>query len=172
MSEIELTEQQRQAIQAARGAPVAVVDLVTGQRYVLVTQGQSERTRSTTDGHSERSAPAATDAPSAPAAEPVQRYRLRDLPTPAEVAEEAKRWCKLRGGSRREVEEQFKLQYYFGGQEIYKVRTHEGPVVVPIPQRYRDTPGLRYVLLTAEERSSACYTIPSRFNDTIHEILM
>ena len=43
-----------------------------------------------------------------------------------------------------------------GGQEIDEVR--EGPVVVPIPERYRDTPDLRYVLLTPEERPRACAT--------------
>ena len=68
-------------------------------------------------------------------------------PTPIEVAEDAERWCKKYdwGGkaSRPGVEEQLKLQYYYGGQAIYLLRSPEGPVVLPIPERYRNTPDLR-----------------------------
>ena len=68
-------------------------------------------------------------------------------------------------------EEQFKLQYYFGGKSIYTLRSPEGMVVVPIPERLRGTPGLRYLLLTPEERTRACRTFPPPWDDDVAEIL-
>jgi hypothetical protein len=110
-----------------------------------------------------------------PGEEASVRVRLRDLATPSEVTEEAERWCKkyLWPGRKRrqEVEEQLKLQYYYGGQSIYLLDTPEGTVVVPIPERHKDTPGLRYILLTAEERPHACLTVPSPWRDTDSEIM-
>jgi hypothetical protein len=104
-----------------------------------------------------------------------ERVRLRDLPTPPAVSAEAQRWCRKDGWwgqkRRREVEEQFKLQFYFGGQAIYLLETPEGPVVIPIPERDKDTPDLRYGLLTPEERPRACLTVPSRWQDADSEIL-
>jgi hypothetical protein len=175
MIEIELTIEQRRVLQAGPSRPVDVVDPATRQRYVLLAREQYERVRSLVEGSSGQAPPpAASAAPSPEQGEPP-RVRLRDLPTPAEVAEDAERWCKKYdwGGkaSRRGVEEQLKLQYYYGGQAIYLLRSPEGPVVLPIPERYRNTPDLRYVLLTAEERSRASSTIPPRWRDTISEIL-
>ena len=66
------------------------------------------------------------------------------------MAEAAERWCKKYGWGAKEVTDELKLQYYFGGQSIYLLRSPEGTIVVPIPECYRGTPDLRYVLLTAE----------------------
>lgn len=46
MTSIELTDQQRQALQAEQGKPVDVVDPATKQRYVLLAHEQYERVRS------------------------------------------------------------------------------------------------------------------------------
>ena len=59
----------------------------------------------------------------------------------------------------------------FGGKG-YLVRTPEGLVVIPIPERHRNTPDLRSVLLTPDERSRACFDVPSRWRDTASEILL
>lgn len=60
--------------------------------------------------------------------------KLRELPTPAEVAVEVDRYCKKLGLTRKRyrqgVEDDLKLQYYFGGQYVGFLRTDEGPVVV------------------------------------------
>lgn len=45
MTEIELTDAQRQALQAEQGKPVDVVDPATRQRYVLLAREQYERVR-------------------------------------------------------------------------------------------------------------------------------
>ena len=49
--------------------------------------------------------------------------------------------------------------------------TPEGPLVVPIEDRYQDTPDLRYLLLTPEERTEAVLTFPPRWRDAASEIL-
>ena len=45
MTEIELTDAQRQALQAEQGKPVDVVDPATQKRYVLLAREQYERVR-------------------------------------------------------------------------------------------------------------------------------
>ena len=45
MTEIELTDAQRQALQAEQGKPVDVVDPATRRRYVLLAHEQYERVR-------------------------------------------------------------------------------------------------------------------------------
>jgi hypothetical protein len=100
----------------------------------------------------------------------VVRVRLRDLPIPPEVIEDVNYWYTRTGGGgkkrRQEIEEEFKLQYYFGGQAIYVMSSAEGTVVIPIPECLSGTPDLRYFLFTAEERQRVCSTVPSRWNGT------
>lgn len=168
MTEIQLTEVQSQAVQARQGKPVDLVDPATQRRYVLIERERYERVRELM----EHGLPA-TDftSPCASKEKSPERVRLRDLPTPPEVLDEAERCCNRFAWNRQEVVDQLKLQYYYGGQVIYRVRSAEGPVIVPVPERLRDTPDLRYVLLTPEERPSACLEVPSPWRDTISEIL-
>ncbi len=100
----------------------------------------------------------------------VPRVRLSDLPTPPEIVAEAKRWCARYSWNQRDVEEELKMQYYFGDQEIYLLSTSDGPVVVAIPDRLRGTPGLRYLLFTPQERDHVVFTVPSRWNDTESQV--
>jgi hypothetical protein len=106
--------------------------------------------------------------------EGAARVRLCELSTPAEIVDDAARWCTKYGWfgmqCRHEVEEQLKLQYYYGGQAIYVVSSTEGTIIIPIPERFKDTPELRYVLLTAEERRDACLTVPPCWRTTDSEI--
>jgi hypothetical protein len=180
MAEIELTDAQRQALQAERGKPVAVVDPATQQRFVLLAREQYERVRSLLEGAPEKPPPAPVlpPGPSEGKEEP-RRVRLRDLPTPPEVVEEMKRWRRKHGwgwgwgwkAHRQAAEEQFMLQYYFGGQEVFVLPTPEGTVVVPIPECYKDAYDLRSILFTPEERPHACMTVPEPWDDTVHQIL-
>jgi hypothetical protein len=176
---IELTDQQEQT--AKQGRPVEVVDPASGRAFVIVNRDLYERLRSSLERSSQQGSseqgpppPVLPAAPSPGEGEPV-RVRLRDLPNPPDMVEAAERLCKKYGWwgkqGRREVEEQLKLQYYYGGQALYILRTTEGPVIVPIAQRYKDTPDLRYVLLTAEERPRASFTVPPRWRDAANEIL-
>ena len=77
----------------------------------------------------------------------ARRVKLRSLPMPPEVAQEVKKHCRQLGVWRRkyvrEVENDLMLQYYFGGQDVYLLPTAEGPVIIPIPERQRETPDLR-----------------------------
>jgi hypothetical protein len=168
MNEIELTDVQRQALQARQGKAVDLVDPTTQQRYVLLAQEHYERVRTLM----EQDMPPAVSSPvSTTQEEQPARVRLRDLPTPPEVLDEVERCCKKYAWNRQEVEEQLKLQYYYGGQAVYRVRSSEGSIIIPIPERYRDTPDLRYVLLTPQERSCACLEIPTPWRETTSEIL-
>jgi hypothetical protein len=172
MTEIELTDVQRQALHAERGKPVDVVDPATQQRYVLLAREQYERVRSLLEGGPSQAPTAGVTPGGAPAsAAQPRRIRLRDLPTPPEVVDETERWCRRYGWGRRGVEEQLKLQYYYGGQAVYVLRMPEGPVVIPIEDRFRDTPDLRSVLLTPEERPLAVLDCPPPWHDTVSQIL-
>jgi hypothetical protein len=168
---IELNEQQEQALQ--QGRMVEIIDPAARHVYVLMAPERREAVPPppVCEPKEDVSATGFPAPPSGPGDLSVPRVRLRDLPMPPEVIEEAKKWCKKNRRDRRNTEEELQLQYYFGGQAIYVVRTKDGSVVIPIVERYRGTEGLRYVLLTPKERSEACYTIPSRWNDDVSEIL-
>jgi hypothetical protein len=168
---LELTTQQEQAVQ--QGRPVEVVEPTSRRTFVVMARELYERVRSLLEGGPPQDKPApvapAAVPPVAPAAdlEEARRIRLRELPTPPEVTQEVEQYCKKYHWNRREIEDQLKLQYYFGGQAIYVVRTPDGPLVIPIEGRFRDMADLRYVMLKPEERSEACYTVPSPWHDTV-----
>jgi hypothetical protein len=173
---IELTDQQEQAIK--QGRPVEVVDPTSKRTLVVMARELYERARSFLEGSPEPASPAPVAPPAAaPAAtssegDEPRRIRLRDLPTPPEITQEVEQYYKKYRWDRRQTEQELKLQYYFGGQALYVLRSPEGPVVIPIQGRYLDMADLRYVMLKPEERDHACYTVPSRWHDTIAEILM
>ena len=66
---------------------------------------------------------------------------------------------------------QLPLTLFDEGQAAYIVDTPAGPIVIPITAEYKDTPDLRYVLLTPEARPHACLTVPPRWRDTDSELL-
>jgi|GEM_PF-4668627 len=167
---IELTEEQRRALQAEAGRPLAVVDPATKQAYVIVALEKYERVRSLFEGAEQSSQ--LTPSPVSSPFQAEKRVRLHDLSTPPEVVAETERCCQRYGWKRQQVEEELKLQYYYGGQAIYVLPTSEGPVVVPITERYKNTPDLRHILFTPEERSLACLEIPSRWREQDSEILI
>ena len=107
-----------------------------------------------------------TNKPSAPPGKPL-RQRIRDLPTPPEVAEAAKAYCKRLGfwgkKARLEMEEQMKLQHYYAGKWIKCMWTDEGPVVVAAAEDLSDPLfDEQLSFLTPEERRSAqLWCLPS-----------
>jgi hypothetical protein len=176
MAAIELTDAQRQALHAEQGTPIEVVDPATQQRYVLVAREQYERLRSLMEGGAQPPSSPSSPAPATTAEIKPMRQRVRDLPLPAAVAAEAQRYCKRLGlwgaASRRQMEEQMKLQHYYGGKWIAYLRTEEGPVVVAAADSLRE-PSFDQQLsfLTADERRSALIDSPSRLFDDQSEIL-
>jgi hypothetical protein len=175
---IHLTEQQRQAVEARHGEPVEVVDPVTNRVYVLVGMETYERVRSLLESSPERASAAGSPpvtASSAGERKPL-RQRVRELPLPPEVAAEAKRYCKRLGlwgaKSRRQMEEQMKLQHYYGGRWIAELLTDQGIVVVAAAESLND-PVLDQQLsfLTAEERRSVRFESPTQLFDQESEVL-
>jgi hypothetical protein len=171
----ELTDQQVRAVK--QGHPVEVVDSASECTFVVVAREAYGRVPPLVEGNLVQG-PSPPTAPTASAEreEAAVRVRLDDLATPAEVTAETEEWCKKYGWrgktSRHAVEERLKLQYYYGGQGVYLLPTPAGLVVVPIPERYKDTPDLRYVLLSAEERLHATLEFPAPWQDTTSEILI
>ncbi|HEV3258862.1 MAG TPA: hypothetical protein VG013_18475 [Gemmataceae bacterium] len=177
MTPIELTDEQRQAVRAQQGQPVEVIDLATGQHYVLFAREQYERVRWLLErGASARSlAPAAATAgPDGAEGQPM-RVRIRELLTPPEVVAEAEQHCRKLGLTRRNlrqgIEDELKLQYYFGGKYVGFLRTEEGPVVVAAGRLDSAEFDRQLGALTEEERRRVMLDVPSVWNDTVSEIL-
>jgi hypothetical protein len=176
MISIELTDAQRQAVEAEPGRPVQVVDPATKQRYVLLAREQYERVRSLLVGSAEAASSPASPAAGPPSEGRPYRQRVRDLPLPPAVAAAAQRYCQRLGlwgaKSRREMEEQMKLQHYYGGTWIAYLRTDEGPVVVGSAASLSD-PAFDQQLsfLTADERRGLILESPVRLFDQESELL-
>jgi len=159
---IALTPEQWQA--AAQGEPVRVVDPSTQNAFVVVRAEVFERLAGAMK----------PPAIAAPGPQPL-RQRIRDLPLPPEVAAEAARFGKRigfwRAKDRRQLEEQMKIQHYYGGQWIAYLRSDEGPVVVAAAEDLNDSLfDQQLSFLTAEERRSALIDRPSRLFDNESEI--
>src|SRR5260370_31569077 len=72
-----------------------------------------------------------------PSPTPEGRIWLRDLPVPAEMLPYIEDYCKgcwfwERAKRRRRIEEDLKLQYYFGGHEVYYLATPKGRAVIQV----------------------------------------
>jgi hypothetical protein len=167
MTPVVLTDEQRQALQAERGNPVEVVDPATQERYVLLTREQFERLNPP---------PAPATAAGGPRGGKPLRQAIRDLPLPPEVAAEAIRYCKRlglwRARYRRQMEEQMKLQHYYGGLWIAYLRTDVGSVVVAAAESLNDPLfDEQLSFLTPEERRAAVIDSPPQLFDEQSAIL-
>ena len=70
------------------------------------------------------------------------------------------------------MEEQMKLQHYYGAKWIAYLRTNEGPVVVAAAESLNDPVfDLQLGFLTPEERRGAHITSPVRLLDDESELL-
>lgn len=98
MTEIELTDVQRQALQAEHGRPVDVVDPGTQQRYVLIAREQFERVRSLLE-----ELPPSTAECSPRIAPPMlrsMRAYWRELPGLLKCKSKARRWVAYHADER------------------------------------------------------------------------
>lgn len=96
---LQLTEQQRQAIEAQRGRPVEVVDPVTSRVYVLVAAEMYERVRDVM----EEAAPLSAAEPSpliAPQMLRSQQAFWRDLPGLHKLKSRKRQWVGYHGDER------------------------------------------------------------------------
>jgi hypothetical protein len=96
---IELTEQQRQAVEAGQGRPVEVVDPVTHRLYLLVAVELYDRVRPLLDEGS----PPATQEPSSLIPRGILRAQQafwRDLPELLKLRSRKRRWVAYQGDER------------------------------------------------------------------------
>jgi hypothetical protein len=98
---LELTEQQRQAVQERAGEPVEVIDPETRRAYVLLAREQYEQMRSVVESDREPTDVVAEDAPGIPAGIlRSQRAFWRDLPHLLSQRKLRGRWVCYHGDER------------------------------------------------------------------------
>jgi hypothetical protein len=153
---------------------------LTNRAYVLLPADLYQRVPGFLESQPARGGPPPTGPAPAPATvqPPAEvrpmRQRLGDLPTPPEVAEEARQYCRRLGLFRRrcrdEVLEELKLQYYFGGQYIGYLRTDTGKVIVAAGALY-DVFDRQLAFVSPEERRRVILYAPYRWHDEVSVIL-
>jgi hypothetical protein len=167
---IELTPEQSQALQGLPDGPVGVVDPVSRREYVLVRREQYDRPRQPESASPPKPSPPLRPVPRVP-------QWLADLPTPPEVSEEARRqydqWRKKwgwGGESLAEIEQGFKLQYYYGGRMICYLRNKEGPEIVIVSNGDAEEFHRQYRALPDEQRKRAVIRGVRVWMDDVTEI--
>jgi hypothetical protein len=87
---------------------------------------------------------------------PVCRQYLKDLELPPEVKREVEAYCRERGYRRRadlqRVEEDLKLQFFFGGKDVGFMPTPQGRLVVAVGEMNSEAFSVQLGRLTPEER--------------------
>jgi hypothetical protein len=99
MTTIELTDAQRQALQAERGQPVDVLDPATQQRYVLLAREQYERMCALLE-HEPVPEPRQTTDPIPPGILRSQQAFWRDLPGLLKLKSRRRRYVAYHGDER------------------------------------------------------------------------
>ena len=169
---MQLTAEQSQAIEAAGGRPVEVVDPQTQRTYVLLSAEAYQPVRDLVEGRQPEGP--RPEAPASIAEGQPMRVKVRELPMPPEVAERVKKCCKKLGFWRRryvaEVEDELQLQYHFGGQYVGILRSKEGPIIVAagILDEAFD---LQLASLPPPERQEVMLYPVDRWNDSMSLIL-
>jgi hypothetical protein len=173
-----LTDEQHRLIEAAGGRPVHVLDPRTNRVYVLLPAELYQRVQVLVEngpgGGPRFETGAGPLGPPTHGAMPPVPVKLRDLPLPAEVAEAAARDCRSLGLWRRryveEVEEELKLQYYFGGTYVAYLRSADGPVVVAAGAPQSEAFGRQLEAVRPEARRQVVYAVPTIWNDQVSEL--
>jgi hypothetical protein len=108
--------------------------------------------------------------PPDPVKTPVRRSRpsvpvlLRDLPLPPEIVPDVEAYCRKyrlrKARERQEVEEECKLQYYFGGDLVLVLDTLEGGKVVAAGELDSDEFTAQFEGLSPEVRREAVRCAP------------
>jgi hypothetical protein len=100
---------------------------------------------------------------------PGERVYVRELPTPTEVAEAVDSYCnryRYTGKRRQEVEDQFKLAFYYGGRCIGSLQTARGSAIVLSDFLTPEECAEVRRSLPEAERQALVYEVVSRWNDT------
>jgi hypothetical protein len=172
-----LTDEQHRLIEAAQCRPVEVPDPLTYRVYVLLPAEVYHSVRGVVEarpgqaGHSASARPPGLPSPAAGSALPM---RLRDMPLPPEVPEKVGNHCRRLGLRRRsyvqKVEEELKLQYYFGGQYVAYVRSADGPVIVASGNPESEEFGKQLDALAPEARRQTSYAMPNVWKDSVSQL--
>ncbi len=161
--DIDLTPEQKQALDSHPDEPIRAVDPVSGRENVLISREQYDRV-----GQGQFMSTSHVQQAVLPP--PVPR-RLADLPTPPEVTEEARRqfaarWKGWGGKSLSRIEQELKLQYYYGGRLICCLRDKEGLDVVIVHNGDDEEFHRQYQSLSPDQRRLAVsMSLPAWMDD-------
>src|SRR5262249_27918610 len=110
----------------------------------------------------------------APSTDEPRRLLLNDLAIPLELAQDVEDICRRRGygrgAARKHIEQEIKLQYYFGGQGGSYLATAEGPLVVAAGDMSSPAFGRALEALSNDERRNVTLYSPARWNDSTSSI--
>jgi len=170
---VELSEQERQALAETPNQAIEVIDPVSGRIYILLNLETYENYSGNKRLCRTIEEPAEPSTPASDEGRPL-RQRLRDLPVPPEVAEEARRYCKKlglwRSWYRKEMLDRFLLQWYYGGKYIGYLSTPEGPIIVAAG-RLDEAFDRQLAAVTPEERRQVLLEPMDPWNDSVSLIL-
>jgi hypothetical protein len=97
-----------------------------------------------------------------------ERVYVRELPTPPEVAEAVELCSKTKGKwgeTRQEMEDRFKLEYYYGGTVVAYVYTAQGIAVVATEDMTQEEYDACKAQVTPAERSKLRAAVPPVWNE-------
>jgi hypothetical protein len=107
--------------------------------------------------------------PAAMHVRPGEWVYVRELPTPPQVAEAVASYCsrhRYSGRRKQEVEDQFKLAFYYGGRCIGSLQTSRGPAVVLSDLLTQEECTAVRRSLPEAERQALVYEVVSPWEDT------
>ncbi len=158
---IQLTPEQRQAVR--EGRPVEVHDPEDDLRAVMVSSDEFQRMRRSLS----------LELAEKPDLRPP--VWLRDLTLPPDVQEHVQRRCRIRRFSstvdRRRLEEEVKLQYFFGGLGVGYLVTESGRVVVAVGPWYGDELDRQLDSMGIAQRREVVLDCPARWNEVVSQHL-
>jgi hypothetical protein len=113
--------------------------------------------------------------PGEPSAAPPVPQKLAELPTPPAVSKRARQYQRQLGllgpSALSQIEEELKLQYYYGGRHIRCLATPQGRVVVAVHNGNDEDYQRQLQALSPLERQRAVALVPSRWDDETSEVL-
>jgi hypothetical protein len=169
---IQMSDEQQQAL--AAGQPVEVIDS-DSQLHVIVVAAERYRQRIKEIAEEEMGQPKPAAQETGPIFPPLPCH-IRDLPTPPEIAECANRHCAKRYFWWRKtyqdsVEEDLKLQFYFGGIYVGYLRNTTGCVVVAAGHMESEEFGKQLDDLPARVRREVVLFLPPPWNEPDYHFL-
>jgi len=169
---IQMSDEQQQAL--AAGQPVEVIDS-DSQLHVIVVAAERYRQRIKEIAEEEMGYQQHVAEETGPLHPPLPCH-IRDLPTPPDIAECAKKRCAKQyfwWGKKHldQEEDDLKLQYYFGGIYIGYLHNPTGTVVVAAGRLDSEEFGKQLDDLPAGVRRDVVLFLPPRLKDEVSEFL-